>query len=191
MIPPAPAHPAIAVAFALLAAACWSLAAGPAARDVRMWRLAAAALAALAVDQGFGILEQATAAARAWAVEGGWYDERRLFQRWLVLGIGAAGFVAFALWLRRRRPFSLESAAALAGVLFLVCLALARASSQHRVDAFLAAPAAFGLRWRAVLEMVGIAVAALAAALALVRRRRASPYNGRTPSPDTPPRRPP
>jgi len=175
MIPPAPAHPAIAIAFALLAAVCWRLAAVPEGRDLRLWRLAAVALAALAVDQGFGLLEQATAGARAWAVEGGWYDERRLFQRWLVLGIGAAGLVAFVLWLRRRRPFSIESAAALAGVLFLVCLALARASSQHRVDAFLAAPAAFGLRWRAVLELLGIAAVALAAGLALAARRRRAP----------------
>ena len=172
MIPPAPAHPAIAVAFALLAAVCGWLATGLGARDVRLWRLAAAALAALAIDQGFGVLEQLTAAARASAVEGGWYEGRRLFQRWLVLGIGGAGLVAFGLWLRRRRPFSIDSAAALAGVLFLVCLALARASSQHRVDAFLAAPAAFGLRWRAVLELLGIAAVGFAAAVAASSRRR-------------------
>ena len=171
MIPPAPAHPAIAIAFALLAALCWRLAAGPGSRDRRLWRLAAVALAALALDQGFALLEQATVVARAWAVEMGWYDERRLFQRWLVLAIGAAGLFAFALWLRRRRPFSIESAAALAGVLFLVCLALARASSQHRVDAFLAAPAAYGLRWRAVLELLGIAVVAAATAAAHRRPR--------------------
>ena len=80
--------------------------------------------------------------------------------------------LAFGLWLRRRRPFSIDSAAALAGVLFLVCLALARASSQHRVDAFLAAPAAFGLRWRAVLELLGIAAVGFAAAVAASSRRR-------------------
>ena len=172
MIPPAPAHPAIAVAFALLAAVCGWLATGLGARDVRLWRLAAAALAALAVDQGFGVLEQLTAAARASAVEGGWYEGRRLFQRWLVLGIGGAGLVAFGLWLRRRRCRWRTGAAALAGVLFLVCLALARASSQHRVDAFLAAPAAFGLRWRAVLELLGIAAVGFAAAVAASSRRR-------------------
>jgi hypothetical protein len=171
MIPPAPAHPAIAIAFALLAIACWRLAARADVRDMRLWRVAAVALAALAIDQGFGVSEQATAVARAWAVERGWYDDRRLFQRWLVIGIGAAGLVAFGLWLRRRRPFSIESAAALAGVLFLVCLALARASSQHRVDAFLAAPAALGLRWRAVLELLGIAVVAAATAAAHRRAR--------------------
>ena len=81
MIPPAPAHSAIAIAFALLAVACGWLATGAGARDVRLWRLASIALAALAIDQGFGVLEQLTAAARASAVEGGWYDNRRLFQR--------------------------------------------------------------------------------------------------------------
>ena len=68
------------------------------------------------------------------------------------------------------------SALVTAAVLFLVCLALARASSQHRVDAFLRAPAAMGLRWQPVLELLGAAVAAVGAATAMggARRRAAA-----------------
>jgi hypothetical protein len=161
----------VVVAFAAAALLCAGVAAALGGPQARGWRLAAVASAFLAVDRQFEILYVITGYARQWAVVNDWYDDRRLFQRWLVLGIGAAGAAAFVLWLRRQRPFSPGSAVSLGAVSFLVCLALARASSQHRVDAFLAAPAGLGLRWRPVLELLGIAAVALGAGLAMRGRR--------------------
>jgi hypothetical protein len=172
MIDPSLARAAVVAAFVLAALLSARLATRPGRADTRLWRAAAFAFAALAVDRQFDVLNAVTDAARAAAVDAGWYDDRRLFQRWLVLGIGAAGLLAFAAWLRRQRPLSLGSAAMAAAVLFLVCLALARASSQHRVDVFLRAPAAFGLRWQPALELLGAALAAIGAATAMGGVRR-------------------
>jgi hypothetical protein len=161
----------LVAAHAALALVCAYVARTRDAHDARLWRLAALALAALAVDRHFGLLDAVTAAARNAFVAAGWYDDRRLLQRWGVLAVGLAGAAVFAFVLRRLRPWSLAAAAALAGVLFLVCLDLARASSQHRVDAFLMARAAFGLRWQAVLEWLGLAAVAAGAATAVAARR--------------------
>jgi hypothetical protein len=173
MIDPSMARAAVVAAYLLAALLAARLATAPGRSDQRLWMAAAVVLAALAADRQFVVLNAVTDAARAAAVDAGWYDDRRLFQRWLVLGIGAAGLLAYVAWLRRQRPLSLGSAAMAAAVLFLVCRARARAASQHRVDVFLRAPAAFGLRWQPALELLGAALAAIGAATAMggVRRR--------------------
>jgi len=184
MIDASLARAAVVAAFLVAALLAARLAATPGRADRRLWVAAAITLAALAVDRQFDVLNAVTDAARHAAVEAGWYDDRRLFQRWLVLGVAVAGALGFVAWLRRQRPLSLGSAAVAAALVFLVCLALARASSQHRVDVFLRAPAAFGLRWQPALELLGAALAAVGAATAMrgVRRRGSAQ---RLPNPPT------
>ena len=184
MIDPAYVRAAVVAAFLLAALLAARLALDTGRTDARLWRVAAIVLAALAADRQFDTLAVVTDAARQAALEAGWYEDRRLFQRWLVLGLGIAGLAAFVAWLRRHRRLDRTqdprrvagSTLVTAAVLFLVCLALARASSQHRVDAFLRAPAAWGLRWQPVLELLGAAVAAIGAATAMggARRRAAA-----------------
>jgi hypothetical protein len=92
----------------------------------------------------------------------GWYDERRSFQVWFVLGLATLGLLAFlALAWRGRRQLR-SRLLLLFGVALLLTFILVRAATFHHFDRFLQTPL---VGWRAnwVLELSGIACIALQA----------------------------
>jgi hypothetical protein len=136
-------------------------------RSARVWLLIAMALLALGINKQLDLQTALTAFGRSLARSGGWYERRHEFQIFFIAAIGVAGIVALALMAWLLWPPSWGRGTALAGLLFLCCFVLIRASSFHHVDIFLG-QTVLGLRWNWILELSGIG---LVGAGALIERR--------------------
>jgi hypothetical protein len=100
---------------------------------------------------------------RVMAKSQGWYEERRQFQKFFVIGVLAISGT-FGFWVTLRfRAFWLGHGLLLAGLFFLLTFIVVRAISFHHVDEFLRTPLV-GIRMNWLLELTGISLVALAAA---------------------------
>lgn len=159
-----------AVAGYLVAAALAGAAAGRAAgRERLFWMLAGAALLLLGLNKQLDLQTLLTDWGRTLAREQGWYRERRPVQKAIILlGGGALGLAALWLaWACRRMRAAVW--VTLAGLGLLALFVMVRAASFHHIDVALRTPV-LGQKLHVVLELAGIAVAGLGAALALRRR---------------------
>ena len=99
-----------------------------------MWLLVAGFLAASSLGRALDVVGQVGDATRSAAIEDGWYDARRWFQRIVVLAIvgswsSAVLFAALRTPERRRRYVPIA-----VGVVTLAAFVLIRAVSLHSVD---------------------------------------------------------
>jgi hypothetical protein len=137
------------------------------------WAALSLVLLVLAVNKQLDLQTWFTQTGRAWAKQAGWYHSRQRVQVafvWAIAAAGALGLAALAWLARRARRGVLV---ALAGLLFLVCFIVVRASSFHHVDHMLGRKLGLA-RLNVVLELGGIAVVAAGAVLMLrLHRRRA------------------
>ena len=160
--------------YGMAALACWRAAGkrassqreGPQA-DRSTWLIVSVLMTFLCVNKQLDLQSLGTEIGRAIARASGWYEERRVFQFWLVIGaaaltVAAAGLLAYRGW-----RFWREHLLLLAGLTFLVTFVVVRAMSFHHVDEFLWFELA-GARMNWILELVGIALVWLAA----LRERR-------------------
>jgi hypothetical protein len=166
------ALPWLAVALYLVAAClCLWRCRGTAGRERWFWLLAGLAMLLLGLNKQLDLQTQLTALGRQLARDGGWYGQRRAFQRAVVLGGGGLVLAVFAgiAWLVR----GLGSAVmvTLTGLALLGLFVIVRAASFHHVDLALRAPV-LGVQLHAVLELAGIGVFILGA---LLRRRVRAP----------------
>jgi hypothetical protein len=151
-------------AVALLAACC-------AMSTSRLWAFVAALLALLCVNKQLDLQSLLTEVGRIVSVQQGWYEERRAFQKWLVLGIlaGSALSTGFLAW--RFREFWRTRRLLAGGLAFLLTFIVVRAASFHHMDALLKSPLA-GMRLNWILELSGIGLIGAAAVMDWVKSRR-------------------
>lgn len=159
----------------LAAVAAWSKAReqpapGGDGREARLWLGVAMAMACLCVNKQLDLQSLLTDVGRVAARHQGWYEHRRAFQAWFVVGLIMAS-AAFCWWsLRRYTAFWTSHKALAAGLLFLLTFLLVRAISFHHVDAFLGTRV-LGFKANWALELTGILLVGLAAARECAVRR--------------------
>lgn len=165
----------IVAGYALAAFFCFRAAlharAAPSIAPRFIWSSFALLLLALAINKQLDLQTLVTDIGRRMARDGGWYAERRHYQREFIvaLGIGVIVAMAVALWLCRRLGGWLLLA--LVGVLLLASFVLIRAASFHHID--VALRWTWGrLRLMHGLELSGITIVMLAAIGASANRQR-------------------
>lgn len=150
----------------------WQAGRGKPGAERLFWILAALAMLVLGLNKQLDLQTQLTAIGRKWARDGGWYQQRREFQAlFIIIGalVGAAAFGAL-FWLVR--GLRLGVWVALLGLAMLGLFVMVRAASFHHIDVFMRTPV-LGLKLHTVLELAGILVVILGAALP---RPKPKPY---------------
>jgi len=138
-------------------------------REFVLYRLLAVGLVGLGLNKQLDLQTALAELARMAAVEGGWYADRRRWQRAFVVGVAALAAVAVgaALAVLRKAPASTVLTAA--GALGLAAFVVIRAASFHDVDDFLRART-LGLRANVIIE-TGSLLLVIAGATARIRDR--------------------
>ena len=144
---------------------------GPKVRTV--WIGVSILLAFLCLNKQLDLQSLLTDIGRVISRSQGWYDERREFQRWFVLGILAVSGILAVWFICRFRFFWVSHGLLVTGLFFLLTFIVVRAVSFHHIDQFLKIrPAGIKMNW--LLELTGIFLVALAAAREITRRGEGS-----------------
>lgn len=131
-------------------------------REGLFWRLTAALLVFLGINELFDLQTVLTAVGKAWAQQGGWYEDRRLYQFEFIIALAVFVFLGGLAALRLTRGTHHTVRWALLGLVFIGVFVLLRAASFHHVDALLGmGPDTFN--WGSVQEMLGIVIIGYAA----------------------------
>ncbi len=141
------------------------------ARERVFWVIAGLAMLALGLNKELDLQTALTAWGRQMARDGGWYGQRRAFQRGFVL-VALVTMLAAAVWLAWLvrglwRPVLVVGA----GLCLLGLFVLVRAASFHHIDVAMRFPV-LGLKLHTVLEFAGIASVVAGAAWPVRRRAR-------------------
>jgi hypothetical protein len=141
------------------------------------WLFLGVVLILLGINKQLDLQSWLTAFGRQMALENGWYHQRRQVQIEFMIILGLMAIAVFSRLgvvlygeYKRRRVSSLSSGLSLAGLGFLACFIVIRASSFHHVDQFLGWQWA-GLTMNGFLELTGISLMAIGAGLNLRRLR--------------------
>lgn len=126
------------------------------------WIMVAILMTFLCLNKQLDLQSLFTDIGRVMSRNQGWYQERRAFQKWFVLGVLAVSFLTAALTLFRFRQFWRQHFLLAAGLAFLLTFIVIRAVSFHHIDLFLRTEIA-GVRMNWALELGGIALISLAA----------------------------
>jgi hypothetical protein len=134
---------------AILAARAWRVSTN------WIWLAVALAMAGLCLNKQLDLHSLVTDLGRVMSSHQGWYEHRREFQKWFILGGigGCAGFGGWFIW--RYHEFLQRHRLLAVGVLLLATYILLRAISFHHLDTFLALDLG-GLKLGWVLELGGI-----------------------------------
>lgn len=155
----------IAAAIALMAARG---AHGYARREAAFWTFTAALMAFLGINELFDFQTIITIVGREWAVEQGWYEDRRLYQFEFILALAVIAFVVGAAMLRLTRGTHRSVRVALLGLVFIGVFVLVRAASFHHVSDLMGmGPDGFTIG--SMQEMLGILIVGTAAWVYRVR----------------------
>ncbi len=140
----------------ILAARVWWL------KKDHIWLAVALGMAALCLNKQLDLQSLFTDIGRVAASHEGWYEQRREYQKWFVLGmIGGTGlFSTWFIW--RFNAFWLRHKLLSAGVAFLIAFIIVRAISFHHFDTFLKIKL-YGVKMNWALELGGILLVSLAA----------------------------
>lgn len=134
----------------------------------RIWIGAALALALLCINKELNLISLVTDLGRIAIHHLGVHEQRRELQKWLVSGV-AAGIAIFSAWfIFRHHAFWLRYKLLASGLLFLMTFIVLRAISFHHFDTFLQSRC-FGIKMNWALELSGIFLVGLAAAMELVK----------------------
>ena len=135
------------------------------------WGALCVAMALLGVNKELDLQSLMTVVARRWAMDQGWYEQRRMVQMWFIAGLTTVAAVGTASTAFLMRRYLREFGLALIGGAFICLFVVVRATSFHRFDHFLGFPL-LGLRANWVLELGGIACVALGAWRSDAARKR-------------------
>ncbi|MDP3850567.1 MAG: hypothetical protein Q8Q59_08695 [Luteolibacter sp.] len=161
-------------AYALVAAIAFATArraTGLAGGNRLIWHAIAALMVLLCLNKQLDLQSLFTDIGRVFAWKQGWYQERREFQKWLVLGILAASSLGTLFLIVRFRWFWKQHFLLASGLVFLLAFIVVRAVSFHHVDVFLGSRLA-GVKINWLLELGGISLIGLAAILDYRKSRR-------------------
>jgi hypothetical protein len=136
----------------------------------RTWIAIAVLMLLLCVNKQLDLQSLFTDIGRVIAWKYGWYERRREFQKWFVIGVLAISIATTVLLAVRFRGFWKRSPLLGAGLAFLLTFIVVRAISFHHVDVFLNHAVA-GVRMNWFLELSGIAMVGLAAFLDIRKAR--------------------
>ncbi|MEK0448030.1 MAG: hypothetical protein RL088_298 [Verrucomicrobiota bacterium] len=128
------------------------------------WKAIAVLMLLLCVNKQLDLQSLFTDIGRVFAWKYGWYEKRREFQKWFVIGVLVISVATTVLMTVRFRDFWKKSPLLGAGLAFLLTFIVVRAISFHHVDVFLKHAVA-GVRMNWFLELTGIAMVSLAALL--------------------------
>ncbi|WP_133364737.1 hypothetical protein [Qipengyuania sediminis] len=157
-------------AYALGAILALRAAATARSRERLFWRFTAALMAFFSVNELFDFQTIVTIVGRSWAVEQGWYEDRRVFQFEFIMALVAVAMAAGLALFRFTRGTHPAVRMALFGLVFIGLFVLIRAASFHHVSGMLGmGPEAFTIG--SMQELLGIAIVALAACHYLARPR--------------------
>lgn len=165
---------AMAAFTALLAAVRTGSAPQAAGASRRTWKAIAVLMLLLCVNKQLDLQSLFTDVGRVFAWKYGWYERRREFQKWFVIGVLVFSSATTLLLAVRFRGFWKKSPLLGAGLAFLLTFIVVRAISFHHVDVFLNHAVA-GVRMNWFLELSGIAMVWLAALLD-IRKARTAPH---------------
>ena len=129
----------------------------------RIWLAVTLGMAALCVNKQLDLQSLFTDIGRFASHHLGWYEQRRDFQKWFVLGVFAASAIFGGWFIWRYKGFWGLHKLLTSGVLFLVTFIVIRAVSLHHFDSFLKVKLA-GVKMNWALELGGIFLIGLAAA---------------------------
>ena len=141
---------------AILAGAVWYQ------RKDRIWLAVALGMALLGLNKQLDLQSLFTDIGRVISYHGGWYEQRRNYQIWFVLGVVGFGGLVTGWFIWRHHAFWIHHKLLTAGVLFLMTFILVRAISFHHFDSFLKIKLV-GVKMNWVLELGGILLVGLAA----------------------------
>jgi hypothetical protein len=153
---------------AFMAGRVWRITTG------RIWLFTCLAMAGFGINKQLDLQSLFTDLGRVAAYRNGWYEERRLVQKWFVfttIGLSVS-LTAWSLW--RFRNFWSRHTILLAGFQFLATFIVVRAISFHHVDQFLNSRL-LGAKMNWLLELGGIALIALAAVREIRAKKDSSP----------------
>jgi hypothetical protein len=137
-------------------------------RKDRIWIAVAVGLAALCINKELDLQSLFTDIGRVASHHLGFYEQRRDYQKWFVLGT-VAGAGIFAAWfVFRHYRFWLRYKLLSSGLMFLMTFIVVRAISFHHFDMFLKSTL-FGVRMNWALELGGILLVSLAAVAELAK----------------------
>lgn len=149
----------VVAALAVLAA---SHAAPQRGRERAFWKITAVLMIFLGINEVFDFQTVLTIAGREWALEQGWYEDRRIYQFEFIMALVVIAIAAGAAMLRLTRRTHRSVRAALLGLVFIGAFVLIRAASFHHVTTLMGAgPDAFTVG--SMQEMLGIVIVGAAA----------------------------
>jgi hypothetical protein len=126
------------------------------------WLLVSLLMSFLCLNKQLDLQSLLTDIGRVIAWKQGWYEDRREFQKWFVIGaLGISCIIAFVTIIGFRQFWRYHFLLA-CGLVFLLTFIVVRAISFHHVDIFLRSQVA-GAKMNWVLELTGIALVTTAA----------------------------
>jgi len=158
------------------------------------WLALGLLLLLLGINKQLDLQSWFTQVGKRMALEQGWYDQRRVYQRYFIFGVGMAGYAGLLGMYWLVRGAARDHLYALIGIAFLVCFVLMRAASFHHFDRLIRMGVG-PLKMNHLLENAGILCVAAAAcrahrfAVKLAALPPAPPRSrrgGGTPSPTQP-----
>ena len=140
-------------------------------RKEKIWGIVALAMAGLCVNKQLDLQSLFTDIGRVAAYHGGWFEQRRLYQKRFVIGLvaGAGIFGTWFIW--RYNAFWVRHKLLTVGGFFLLTFIVVRAISFHHFDSFLK-DEVLGVRMNWALELIGISLIGLAAVRELLGKTR-------------------
>ena len=145
-----------------------------------MWLIVATLLSFLCLNKQLDLQSLLTDIGRIFAWQQGWYQERREYQKWFVLAVLAVSFLTTILLFFIYSQFWLKHFLLSFGLAFLLTFIVVRAISFHHVDTMLKSSIG-GVKMNWFLELSGIGLVWLAAAMDYYNPKRASKPHHQSP----------
>ena len=136
--------------------------AAPRSFDRRFWCVLGVFLVAMGINKQLDLHVLLIDLGRSWAIDHGWYQQRRAIQSAFIIAAGITGILtlAGAAVVAHRRAAMVRLA--LLGAVFTAGYVSLRAAAFNHADSFLTTEIA-GMRWDWIVEVAGIALIAVAA----------------------------
>ena len=150
--------------FAALFCAAWAVRADW--RNANFWLVVALIMLALGINKQLDLQGLLAAVGREIAIQDGWYNDRRVFQKWFIeLGI-AASLAVMAILIFVARKSGKPVLLAIVGLALIGGFVIARTASFHHMDAILGLTF-LAIKVNHVIENAGVIIVSLAALLAI------------------------
>jgi hypothetical protein len=146
------------------------LRAGPG-RERQFWVMMTILMVFLGVNKELDLQTAVTMMGRCMAQLQGWYQDRQVVQRQLIVGLLAATLIGFALGLYLMRRHLLSHGVAMLGVASVAGFVAVRAVGIHQFDSLINTRV-MDLRFNFIFEMTGLVLIALNAIVLLMMSRR-------------------